>query len=431
MDPADTPLIILLLVLLVGSAFASASETALFGITHGQRAALRKGNPRLSRVIESLLSRPRELLMQVLLLNMTVNVSYFIVTSVLTLHAQGPLARLLISVCSLAVIILIGEVFAKLFASGATVTFLRLAAPAHLVIRRPLAPALGFLDVWVISPIARLVAPSTRPHHGADHVSAEQLGALINVSAGDGVFDRGEQQLLTSIVEMGQLKVEQIMTPRVDLSWVTPGISREELAKVCRDSGRTRMLVCDDGIDSGVLGIVDARRVFEGRTIEQALSGVFYVPEQCKLDVLMEQLRRTGRSVAVCVDEHGGVAGIVTLADIAKELIEGMEDPGDDLAREVVMVGVGKWVVPGRLTIRDWAMMFSDTSIIEHTKRVNTLAGLIMVLLGRLPSVGDEAQIGDIRLRVIEMKGRAIDRVEVEIIAADAEQIRAGGEGEA
>lgn len=417
MDPADTPLYIVMAILLVCSAFASASETAFFGITHAQRALLKRTNPRLGRTLESLLARPRELLMQVLLMNMAVNVAYFIVASVLTLHAETGLKRVVISLGSLTVIILVGEVFAKLFASGATLLFLRVGAPVHLLIRGPIDPLLCFLDVWVISPLSRLVAPPRHDHRHAGRVTPEQLGSLIDMSAGEGVIDRGEQQLLTSIVAMGQLRVEQVMTPRVDLVHIPPTISRRELARVCRQTGRTRLLVCADGIDSGVMGMIDARRVFEGRSVTAALEQVLYVPEQSRIDVLMEQLRLTGRGVAVCVDEHGGVAGIITIGDIAKELIEGIEDPQDDPASEVEMIGVGRWIVPGRLSIREWALMFSDRSIIEHTKRVNTLGGLIMVLLDRIPEVGDETRIGDITLRVAHMRGRAIDRVEVEIIA--------------
>ncbi len=428
MNPADTPLYIVMAVLLAGSAFASASETAFFGITGAQRAQLKRSNPRLSRVLESLLARPRELLMQVLLLNMMMNVAYFIVTSVLTLHAESDLARVVISLVSLAVVILLGEVFAKLLASGAALLFLRVGAPAHLLIRKFIEPLLRFLDGWVISPLSRLAAPGRPSAAGAGHVTPEQLGSLIAMSAGEGVIDRGEQQLLTSIVEMGRLRVEQVMTPRVDMTTISPEISREELAEVCRRTGRTRMLVCADGIDSPVLGVVDARRVFEGRGIGGTLEPVLYVPEQSRIDTLMEQLRRSGRSVAVCVDEHGGVSGIITLSDIAKELIEGLDDPQEDPASEVEMTGVGRWIVPGRLAIREWAIMFSDPSLVAHARRVNTLGGLIMVLLDRIPEPGDEARIGDIRLRVLSMHGRAIDRVEVEILAPQSEpDARDGG----
>ncbi len=414
MDASHTPLIILLVVLLGCSALASASETALFGITHGQRANLRRANPRLSRIIESLLAKPRELLMQVLLLNMMVNVSYFIVTSILTIRSEGALTRVLISVISITTIILIGEVFAKLFASSATVLFLRFAAPIHLIIRQAIVPVLRFLDRWVIAPMSRLYEPS-KSSDPVRAVSAEQMGTLISLSANDGVIDPGEQELLTSIVKMGQMRVEQVMTPRVDLHWIQPGISNEDLVELCQKTGRNRFLVCKDGIDSGILGVVNARKILEGEPIEKAMNEVLYIPEQGRLDRLIDQFRNTGHSVAICVDEHGGVSGIITISDVANELIDGVSDPKTSPADEVEMIGVGRWIVPGRLSIRDWAMMFADQSVIDHAKRVNTLGGLVMVLLDQVPEVGDFADIGDIRLTVLQMDERSIDRIEVQI----------------
>ncbi len=379
---------------------------------------LKRTNPRLSRIVESLLARPRELLMQVLLLNMVVNVSYFIVTSILTINADGALARVMISLGSLTAIILIGEVFAKLFASSATILFLRLAGPMHVLIRKPIEPLLGFMDVWIVSPLSRLLAPS-RSHHRVPGVSAEQMGTLINLSANDGVIDQGEQELLTSIVSMGQMRVEQVMTPRVDMSWIDLDTTSDEIIEICRTTGRTRLLVCADGIDGGVSGIVSARQILEGDTIESVMADVLFVPEQARLDSLIEQFRTTGQSIAVCVDEHGGVSGIVTIADVAAELIEGVVDPKHDLANKVEMIGVGRWIVPGRLSIRDWAVMFADQSVIEHAKRVNTLGGLVMVLLDRVPETGEQAQVGDIKLTVVEMDKRSIERIEVEILAHD------------
>lgn len=354
--------------------------------------------------------------MQVLLLNMVVNVSYFIVTSILTIHAESVTERVIISLVSLTAIILIGEVFAKLFASSATILFLRLAGPMHLLIRRPLDPLLGFMDVWIIAPLSRLLAPTRGRTHS---VSAQQMGTLINLSANDGVIDLGEQELLTSIVSMGQMRVEQVMTPRVDMSWVDFETSNDEIIENCRSTGRTRLVVFTDGIDSDVVGIVSARKVLEGASIESVMSDVLFVPEQCRLDALIDQFRTTGQSMAVCVDEHGGVSGVITIADVAKELIEGVGNPDHELANKIEMTGVGRWIVPGRLSIRDWAVMFADKAVIEHAKRVNTLAGLVMVLLDRVPEVGDQARIGDIKLTVVEMDERSIQRIEVEIDSND------------
>src|SRR5690606_6166675 len=125
MDPSHSPLLIVLALLLVCSAVASASETALFGLSRARRAQLALERPRLGAIVDRLLRSPRRLLLQVLLLNMATNVAYFIVSSVLTLRAEGAGWRAGISVGSVLAIILFGEVFAKLFAVWAPTGSLR------------------------------------------------------------------------------------------------------------------------------------------------------------------------------------------------------------------------------------------------------------------------------------------------------------------
>lgn len=427
MDPSQTPFIIVLAVLLVGSAIASASETALFGISHGQRAMLKRSNPRLSRIVESLLARPRELLMQVLMLNMVVNVAYFIVTSMLTLKAQGAGARVIISVVSLTAIILVGEVFAKLFASSATITFLRFAGPMHLFVRGAIIPLLRFTDRWMVAPLSRLISPTRSSRHAnapSHTVNAEQLGVLIDLSARDGVIDPDEQELLSSIVEMGQLRVEQIMTPRVDMTWIDIDATHEDILSLCASSQRTKLVVCAGGIDQGVCGIVNARVVLEGKAIESAMEEVLFIPEQARLDALMEQFRTTSQSIAVCVDEHGGVSGIVTIVDVASELINEVGDAEKNLYGEVEHLDPTRWIVPARLSIRDWATMLGEQQLIEHARHVNTIGGLVMVLLDRIPQTGDCAILGNIELRVIEMDHHSIRRVEVHMKSNDGSGVQ-------
>jgi CBS domain containing-hemolysin-like protein len=111
----------------------------------------------------------------------------------------------------------------------------------------------------------------------------------------------------------------------------------------------------------------------------------------------------------------------VTIADVTKELIEGVVDPAQDVAKDVELIGVGRWLVPGRISIREWMEMFSDKDALEHAKRVNTLGGLIMVMLDRVPEVGDEVVVGDLKLSVAQMEDRSIQRVVVEIMNQDAD----------
>lgn len=409
MDSTDLPFLFVLAGLLVCSSFASASETAFFGLSRADRVKLSRTHPHIARIVDRLLANPRALLTQVLLVNMVANIGYFVVTSVLTLHASSTVWRIGISVGSLITIVLVGEVLAKLLAAASPSVFLTIGAPIHALISRIIQRPLGVFDRFVIAPLTRLVSPSAR----TVSVSSQEMGALIELSRDEGLIDAGEEELLQAIIGLHDLQGEVVMTPRVDISWIRADADRVRVQELYESTGRSRFPVCEESLDEGVVGIVDARLVLEGQSVRRAMVKPLFVPEQIRLDQLLDRFRSTASSVAVCVDEHGGVCGLVTLTDIIDELLRGYAEPEEDIASAFQMISVGRWLVPGRLGIHDWLAYFAKDNDFKRTSRAQTLGGLVMVLLGRLPREGDSVHFGGSTLRVVEMHGRSVHTVEV------------------
>jgi len=171
----------LLPVLLVGSAFASGSETALFSLTHGERARLRRDAAAASAAVEALLARPRALLVFVLLLNMTANVGYFVVTSVLTTRAGSGLVGTVVAIGSVLLIILFGEVLAKMLARAQRVALCRAFGVPLRTLQLALNPLVAAIDGFVIAPVTRLVGGSS-----ARVLSGGEVAALMR-TGGEGV----------------------------------------------------------------------------------------------------------------------------------------------------------------------------------------------------------------------------------------------------
>lgn len=414
MDRTDLVLLVLLPVLLVLSGFASASETALFGLTPGEQAGLRRRAPTAAGIVAKLRAKPRRLLGQVLMVNMLANVSYFVATSVLTVRAEGATQKVLISVLSVAAIVLFGEVFAKLLATRARVGFLRLTAPAHLVVATVLEPLLDRFDRYVIAPLSRLIAPSARE---PAPVTPEELDALIELSTNDGAFRGSEQELLRSIIALGSCRVREAMRPRLDLVCFEADTPPDEMVCVCAETGHSRYPVCKGGFDGQVIGILDATRLLAGWTPKRSMLPVRFVPELARLDALLERFRDAGDSVAMCVDEHGGIAGMITLSDIVDELVAGadLNDEDSDDPDAVTRTGERSWSVPGRTGLRELAGAFGARDAQAKAGRATTIAGLLMTLLGRVPEPGDSAELGDLVLRAGEVRDRTIVRVEVSL----------------
>jgi putative hemolysin len=445
MEPGHLSLLLILPPLLVLSAFFSSSETALFSLTHGDRVRLTHLSRTASGAVSRLLEHPRALLITILVANNVVNVSYLVSSSVLATKASAGVG-VAISAGSLLALILLGEILPKLFARKKRVEFCRVVGRPMLLLHRAITPLRTVLDLGVILPLSRLVRP---PGGGGESrtVSQEELSALLDISAQRGEIDTEEQRLLAEVVELNAIRVRDAMLPRQDLPWVEHNAGPAELLAAIERSGRMLVPVLRGSLDGQVLGMVDARRFLGAREqglrpprtpqITDFLIPALFVPAQARLDQCLEQFRRQRAHEALCVDEYGALVGMIRIEDVLRELVAmpggsdadggpGMTEPG------VEQAGPGRWLVPGRLGLRALAEFLATPTVAPMSQRVSTVAGAVIVTLGRVPTVGDVVQMGNVRLEVTSMQGRSVERVLVSLVGhSAAAETASGGAGEA
>lgn len=396
-------------VLLVLSALASGSETALFTLSARDRAEVSRRSPLAGRAVDRLLFSPRMLLIQVLVLNMTVNVLYFVVSSVLTIRAPSPILAATVSVSSVLGVILVGEVIAKMVAgSNAAAASVRIALPL-LGIRRVMYPLLVGLDRFAVGPLARLLHPEPT----ASGVSRAELDALLGQAGG--ALSPPEVEMLREVVGLRHRHVRDIMVPRVDLEWVEP----DWKPGMSLPSGQEFVPASEDQLHRQVSFSIDARLAVAGSARGCKLEPVF-IPEKARLDQLLSELARRGAEHAYCVDEHGEIQGLVRITDVIDELVSGVSTTQ---AESVMLVGMGVWRVPGRLPAHDFAELFEfpEFESASEEEGVSTVAGLVLAELGRVPDEGDCVQIGDYQITVVRMKRRAIAEVDVRALGNTGE----------
>lgn len=417
MSATDVTLLLVLPGLLLASAFFSGSETALFGLSEHERAALASRSPLSGRAASALLHQPRMLLITILLGNMVVNVLFFVIASVLTLRADDVILKTVFSVAPLLAVILFGEVTPKLVATGRRVSWCAVFAPPLLALHRIIAPIRLALNALVVEPAARL-AGAQEPVA----LSADDLGELLEISAREGEIDPVEAELLDDVVELSSLRISDIMTPRVEVSWIRAAASQADIEALARSSTFTRIPVCRDSLDDGVIGVLDLRVYLAAhpdarKSVEDVMLSPLYMPEQARLDQLLSQLQRRNHLMAVAVDEYGAVAGVVTFGDVARRMGQGLSDNqsgfGDGAGHSFEQIGPGAWRVAGRLSVHDLVEAFGPTD----RPVAGAVAGLINAELGRIAEVGDVVRVGNVSLTVESMKGRAIESV---IVSADA-----------
>jgi CBS domain containing-hemolysin-like protein len=248
--------------------------------------------------------------------------------------------------------------------------------------------------------------------------SASELGSLVRSSAEEGTLTEQTATMLTRSLAFGDRNAGDVMTPRMRMVSLEQTDSVARLLDVAHDSGHSRFPVQGhDGVDD-VIGVVHVKRAFavpreeRRRTrVTQIMGPVASVPETLHLDDLLRRLREPGLQMAVVIDEYGGTAGIVTLEDLVEELVGEVDDEHDVPGLPDVEHRADDTLVLSGLLRDDQVAEVSGFALPEGP--YDTLGGLVMQRLGRVPDRGDVVDVDGWRLTVLEVDGRRVDRVQL------------------
>lgn len=249
--------------------------------------------------------------------------------------------------------------------------------------------------------------------------SATELAALVRHSAEEGTLDVGTATLLTRSIGIGALQAIDVMTDRGRVHTLERDMTAADVVDLARETGHSRFPVVDGDMDD-VLGLVHVRRAiavpFERRgdvpvTSSSLMVEAPRVPETMPLAPLLLDLRAEGLQMAVVVDEYGGSSGIVTLEDVIEEIVGDVADEHDRRRQGARSLKGGVWMVPGLLRPDELADQ-ADLHVPDDGP-YETLGGLVMDRLARIPTAGDRVEVGDVVLVVERMDGRRVDRIRV------------------
>ena len=410
----------LILALLLGcSAFVSGAETALFNLSGAQRHHFARSGNRLQRAAADLIQHPDRLILTLMLVNMTVNVAFFAIASLIVLRLAAELPgwqSTLLGVAPLLAIVMFGEVLPKALALKKPDTFAATVALPLQAMHLFLAPMMRYLQRFLIAPMIRLFEPSDSTSEKP--ITQEELQALLEASSQEGTLDRHTTSLLREVVELGDIKVREIMVPRTEIQAYDIAAPRDELIDLIRKHKFGSVPVYDGDLDH-FLGTVRSSEVLlcPEKPVHTLLRPVVFVPEIISLDALLTTFREKGEKVAVTVDEYGGTAGLITIEDVVEEIVGEIYDPEDARAPRAERVGPDRWLLPGNLPIRTWAEAFR---LRIAPRRLETLGGLMAASLGHLPNEGDTITISNLTLTVREMKNRRVAQIELTRRESDA-----------
>ncbi|GII63443.1 membrane protein [Sphaerisporangium krabiense] len=305
------------------------------------------------------------------------------------------------------------EVVAK-WLSRSTLIYMAVAGP---VIRLFDAAATRLLRLFGIEPVEEI-------EHGA---TPEELSRIIAESEAAGDLSERLSDLLERALEFGDRTAEDVMVPRPRVVSVRAGRPVSDVLRALKSSGHSRypVLGAEDGDVVGVAGLRELLRAESGETpVERIATAPLLVPTTLPLPALLDRMRAGGGELACVIDEYGGLAGVVTMEDLAEELVGELMDENDADAAEAVAKGDGTWEVPGTLRLDE---VERATGLrLPESEDYETVAGLIMARLGRLAEPGDEVVVPlvterdlfdeerdgeDVLLTVLGVQRRIPDRV--------------------
>jgi putative hemolysin len=398
-----------LLLLLLFSGFLSSSETALFSLAKLKKSERERAGP----AALELAARPRRLLVSVLFLNLLVNVLFFAFVARLFV-AERPVANFLVGLAALVLLVVCGEILPKTLALRSPARVARtnapllrsavtLLGPLHRPLLALLEKANALVSLWI-------------PPESA--ITTEELADALDRGAEEGTLHEAEADLLVGVIELEQVRVRELMTPRVDALFLdVSGHGRGEVVQAACER-RLSWLPVVDGNPDRVVGRVRVRDclVRPERSVRQLLLPVQFVPEVASALDLLRTFREERIDEAVVVDEFGGTAGYATAEHVFEHVVGDLRHEAEERVPTVVPLGDGRFRVAGGLSIRDFNEAFGQEVV---PLEFETVGGLVTALLGRIPRAGDRVVAGSLEMRVAEARKRRVVAVDIGLAVAE------------
>ncbi|MGQ0735642.1 MAG: hemolysin family protein [Acidobacteriota bacterium] len=249
-------------------------------------------------------------------------------------------------------------------------------------------------------------------------LTEDEIRAVISEGVETGVLEPAEESIVQRVFQLGDQRVAAIMTPRVDIEWVDVGISPEELREFLASRTHTQFVVCQRDLDN-VLGTVRAAdllpAILRGGAVDlrALMRDALFVPDSMPAINVLESFRASHSHVAIVMDEFGAVEGLVSVTDLLEGLVGAIPGDASEAAGSFVSRADGSWLVEGSAPIEEVMERFELEIPSLEAGAYHTIAGFVMTRLGRIPRAADHFEWNGLRVEVVDMDGRRVDKVMV------------------
>ena len=409
METSDIIQLVIVIILLSASAFFSSAETALMTSNKlKMRNLAENGDKRAAKVLK-VTENTDKMLSAILIGNNIVNLTASSISTTLTLKIFGSKLVGIATGILTFLILVFGEITPKNVASKNAEKM----ALAYIGVISFLVTLLTPV-IFIVNNVAKFVI-SIFNKNGDDNnaVTEEELRAMVEYSHEEGVIENEEKKMIVNVVDFGDTVAGDIMVPRVDMVMVDEKSSYEEILQVFREERYTRIPVYEETPDN-VIGILNVKDFLliedkENFVMKELLREPLYTYEYKKTSALMMDMRKTGANIVIVLDEYGITAGLITLEDMLEEIVGEIRDQFDaDEDEGITKVSDLEYLIDGSTNLDD---INDRIGLSLSSEEYESIGGLIMEKLGRLPVEGEIINFDNIVLTVKKMDHARIEKV--------------------
>ena len=424
MDPSDVPQLIIVLCLLIFSAFFSSAETALTTVNKMKIRTLAEEGNRKAKIVERLIENPNKLLSAILIGNNIVNLTASSLTTTLMTnickHAgMEEQTSLIIGVGTgiLTVLILIfGEITPKTLATMYSTNMSLAYGNFIYFLTQLLTPF-----IFIVNKLSRwfLLLLHINPDAKAEAMTESELLTIVDASHEDGVIESEERKMITNVVDFGDSVAKDVMIPRIDMTFAKEDFTYDQLVAAFDEDKLSRLPVYNESKDN-IIGIINLKDVFfyqgtkEEFQIRKLMRKPYFTYEFKKTSELLVEMRKESITMAIVLDEYGVTAGLITLEDLLEEIVGDIRDEYDENEEDDIQkIGDYEFIVNGAAKLDE---INEALGLHLESDDYDSIAGHIITLLAHLPCVGETITEDGVEYKVTMMEKNRIEKVHIQLL---------------
>lgn len=410
MEPGSQWLFLVLIVLILLSAFFSASETALTSISKIRLRNMMEENVKNADKISKLVEHPNKLLSTILIGNNLVNIGASSLATAMAIEISGSGGVGIATGLMTIVILIFGEITPKTLAAQNSEKISLLVVNMIAILVTVFTPVVKVMNI-VTGFIIKLLGGNNTAK--APLITEAELKTMVNVSHEEGVLEVDERRMINNVFDFGDAKAKDVMTPRTDMIAIDDKASYEEIIQIFQEERFSRLPVYHESMDNivGILYLKDIVFINEANfRIENYMRDPFFTYEFKPTAELFSQMRIKRIPIAIILDEYGGTSGLVTIEDMVEEIVGEIGDEDDEQEEEIEVIKEDEYIIGGSAKIDDVNEMIGTRL---ESEDFDTIGGYIIGVLGRFPDAGETLETDNMKVKIEEVDKNRIEKLRV------------------